>query len=87
VKNSKLLSPKDLVVKNERKQKKKLQTYMTAYENLLAYLKSNNDMFINGHVLITKIDENANDLYLQNDCSILNMWARSSQNLGLHNPW
>jgi flagellar biosynthesis regulator FlbT len=60
---------------------------MTAYENLLAHLKSNNDMFINGHVLITKIDENVNGLYLQNDCSILNMWPQSSQNVGLDNRW
>jgi hypothetical protein len=49
----------------------------TAYENLLTHLKSNKDMFINGHVLITKIDENVDDLYLQKDISILNMWAWS----------
>jgi hypothetical protein len=44
----KLCPFKDLVVKNERKKKKKLK-HITAHESLLAHLKPNNNMFIDGH--------------------------------------
>jgi hypothetical protein len=62
----------------------KLQTHQSSREFTYSSItKPGYPLLWTSFVLIIKIDESLNNEHLQNNCSVLNMWLGSSQNLGL----
>jgi hypothetical protein len=65
-------------------QKNKLPTHQSQREFTYSPItKLGYPLLWTSFVLIIKIDESLNNEHLQNNCSILNIWPESSQNLGL----